>query len=217
MLEYEANDAQIHASCAKFDANIREEASIILWTIWRPTRPQYGDLPACLDALSEDLDLHEALKHAHATQNYDTIRNWCTLCRYMPYFSSNGGIALYDTALSSGAPAHQFQDSIVDDKVQKFLQEIEESIVQVVDGRVSLPVWAQDDASMNHNIRRHLTNLRIPTLKGKPNLLLHELGCFKNDPLLKRRLNNVFMPNNHTSVVLVLQLRSYLTILKVSC
>ncbi|KAF9446423.1 hypothetical protein P691DRAFT_627847, partial [Macrolepiota fuliginosa MF-IS2] len=180
MLENEANDAQIHASCSKFDANIREEASIILWTIWRSMRPLYSTLPACLDALAEDPGLHEALKHAHTIHSYEPIKNW---------------------TISSQMQICDSRDSTVNKNVHEFLEEIEESIVRAVDGRVSVPVWTPEDTSTSQGIRRHIANLRIPTMKGRPNLLLHEWGSFKSDPVLKGRLGNIFMPNNHTFLV----------------
>lgn len=68
-----------------------------------------------------------------------------------------------------------------------------------VRGEIDLPSWTpSSDSSLDAEIVTHLTSLSIPCLKGKPNLLLHDLGSFTRDPLLDKRLKNIFMPNNHT-------------------
>lgn len=68
-------------------------------------------------------------------------------------------------------------------------------MTRLVKGDISLPLWTpefEDELSM------HLQNLKIPFLKGRPNVLLHDLGSFKDDKNLANRLRNIFMANNHT-------------------
>jgi hypothetical protein len=70
---------------------------------------------------------------------------------------------------------------------------------RLVAGDIALPLWIpQPEFDVDPEIVAHLTSLKIPCLKGKPNLLLHDLGSFTRAPLLDKRLKNIFMPNNHT-------------------
>lgn len=71
---------------------------------------------------------------------------------------------------------------------------------KLVAGDIILPLWSPPSNLTDPELVTHLTSLRIPLLKGKPNLLLHDLGRFSSDFLLEKRLSNIFMPNNHTSV-----------------
>ena len=87
------------------------------------------------------------------------------------------------------------QDVRVDDDIHKILNDVEESLKNFINGYISLPVWFPKDTP---HIRLHLENLKIPMIKDRPNLLLHGWGSFQKDLALKKRLDNIFMPNNHT-------------------
>lgn len=71
---------------------------------------------------------------------------------------------------------------------------------KLIAGDIILPLWFPPSDIMDPELVAHLTSLKIPLLKGKPNLLLHDLGRFSSDFLLEKRLSNIFMPNNHTLV-----------------
>ncbi len=79
--------------------------------------------------------------------------------------------------------------------VEDFVKEIRQSIVSVVDGSKSPEIWSPE---ADFPFRRHLARLRIPLLKGKPCLLLHNLGSPRKGKTLQNRLEHVFMPNSHT-------------------
>ena len=70
------SDPEIHAYGSKFDINILEEASYVLWYIWRTMYPRYSTLPACIGALTNDDKLYKALKSAHGCGKYDPVRYW---------------------------------------------------------------------------------------------------------------------------------------------
>jgi len=84
--------------------------------------------------------------------------------------------------------------------VHAFLEKLKPTMKRLIDGDIVFPVWtpSSESQSLDPKIATHLASLRIPCLKGKPNLLLHELGTFRSDVVLEKRLNNIFMPNNHT-------------------
>ncbi|TFK35170.1 hypothetical protein BDQ12DRAFT_325383 [Crucibulum laeve] len=171
-------DQEIHGMGSKFDMEVLEEASYVLWYIWRCKHTRYSTLPACIDALAEDSELYLALKVAHIQAKYENIRNWNSL----PGSSTS-------------------QDTGIQKDVNEFLAELQPSIAKLVAGEISMPVWSPDSEGLDASIVEYLQQLRIPSLKGKPNLLLHDLGSFNHDPLLQKRLKNIFMANNHTFLV----------------
>ena len=87
--------------------------------------------------------------------------------------------------------------------VHRFLTELQPTIRRLVVGDIVLPTWSPpSDVFLEPDTINHLNSLKIPSLKGKPNLLLHDLGSFTRDVQLERRLRNIFMPKNHTFVKL---------------
>lgn len=93
--------------------------------------------------------------------------------------------------------ASSSKDYDVEAGVNTFIVEIDSNLTKLVVGDISMPVWLPNDYC-DPTFLSHLERLRIPCLKGKPNLLLHDLGSFQDDPVLQKRLQNIFMPNNHT-------------------
>ncbi|CAA7263844.1 unnamed protein product [Cyclocybe aegerita] len=172
-------DHEIRCLGSKFDLNIREEASYVLWYIWREKRAAYANLQACIAVLLEDEDLYLALKAAHAKGTYESIRQWKRIAA--------------ESCVTRG--------SGMDIGIKGLLAELEPAVMKLVAGEITLPAWTPIDDKLDPEIISHLTSLRIPCLKGKPNLLLHDLGSFTREPLLERRLKNIFMPNNHTFLV----------------
>ncbi|KIJ99806.1 hypothetical protein K443DRAFT_8140 [Laccaria amethystina LaAM-08-1] len=169
---------KIHNQSSKFDIDVLEEASYVLWYIWRDKYARYATLASCIEALAGDGVLYEALKAARRRRRYEVIRNWKD--------------AEQDASAS--------RDAEVQKDIQNFLEELQPTMTKLVRGDISLPVWSPDD-SMDPEIAEHLRSLHIPCLKGKPNLLLHDLGSFQDDESLQKRLKNIFMPNNHTFLV----------------
>jgi hypothetical protein len=76
-------DHDIHRLGSKFDIEIVEEASYLVWYIWRDTKPSYSRLQDCITALTTDEELYRALKVAHAEGDYRAIREWKSTCRVM--------------------------------------------------------------------------------------------------------------------------------------
>jgi hypothetical protein len=70
------SDPEIRALGSKFDINILEEASYVLWYIWRAIHPRFSTLQACIGALTNDAKLYKVLKSAHGCGNYDLVRYW---------------------------------------------------------------------------------------------------------------------------------------------
>ncbi|KAG5643748.1 hypothetical protein DXG03_009682 [Asterophora parasitica] len=165
-------DLDIHKLCSKFDIEILEEASYVLWNVWKAVHPKYSTLQACIGALAEDSGLYQALKNAHGLKKYDVVREW----------------------------AVETKEMAVQGQVDQLLSEIRPAVSKLVTGELTLPTWTPSDMG-NFEMAAHLTSLRIPCLNGKPSVLLHDLGSFESDPSLSTRLNNIFTPNHHTFLV----------------
>jgi hypothetical protein len=186
-------DREISRACAKFDLDNREEAAYILWHVWKDKGVAYE---ACIAALNEDGDLYQGLRKAHEAKKYKPIVNWGE-----PFPQHQGYILLIRTAETPSA--HFKPDDNVQDALHVFLEELRSPMASLVQGEIALEYWQppQDD-EQDPDIIEHLNSLEIPCLKGKPNILLHDLGTFQEDEVLLRRLQNIFMANNHTYVIL---------------
>ena len=200
------SDPEIHVYGSKFDINIPEEASYVLWYIWRTIYPQYSTLPACIGALTNDPKLYKTLKSAHGCGKYDIVRYWPGASRTIT-FSAVGEFSKFVEALPDPSVPKAPK---LESEVNKLLEEIRPAMTRLVMGDISLPIWSPTPGSMDNEMVKHIEALRIPYLKGKPNVLLHDLGCFKDDPILARRLKNIFMPNNHTFVTSYINLKTRL-------
>ena len=75
-MEKPLSDSDVQAQGSKFDIQILEEASYLLWYIWRGTDPAYSKLQDCIAALDGDAELYNALKAAHVVGQYAVIRQW---------------------------------------------------------------------------------------------------------------------------------------------
>ncbi|KAF9482872.1 hypothetical protein BDN70DRAFT_379948 [Pholiota conissans] len=178
-METSSVDEKVQRLGSKFDIEIVEEASYILWYVCRDTNPLYSKLQDCITALSSDDELYRALKIAHGEGNYREIRAW----------------------KKSAEIDHHSQDATLDAVIDKILEEIKPIMTKLVSGDIVFPTWAPPEGSLAPEVIQHLARLKIPSLKGKPNLLLHGLGSFSRDEELEKRLKNIFMANNHTFFV----------------
>ncbi|KAF5378063.1 hypothetical protein D9615_007518 [Tricholomella constricta] len=173
------SDLDIHKLCSKFDIEILEEASYVLWNVWKVVHPKYSTLQACISALAEDSSLYQALKRAHCQRKYDVVREWAP------------------SVPTSTEP----KDTPVQVQVDQLLTDIRPAICELVAGNLALPTWTPPTTVMGDEMAAHIRALRIPCLNGKPNVLLHDLGTFESNPSLSARLQNIFMPNHHTFLV----------------
>ncbi|KAF8882245.1 hypothetical protein BD779DRAFT_1612475 [Infundibulicybe gibba] len=172
-------DSKTHALTTRFDVQILEEAAYVLWYIWKDLYPRYSTIPACIHALESDAELYCTLKTAQARGQYSCVRD-------------RGSCAV---------SSHVVREDDIDTRVRIFLDELRPAMTKLVHGEITLPLWCPEADSLEPEVAAYITALRIPYLKGKPNVLLHDLGSFKHDPSLKRRIQNIFMPNSHSFLV----------------
>ncbi|KAF6752402.1 hypothetical protein DFP72DRAFT_904796, partial [Ephemerocybe angulata] len=162
-------DDELGKRVAKFDVNILEEASYILWYIWKERYTGFETLQACIGALSANLELYRCLKNAHRCRSYEVIRNW-----------------------NSSPEPSIVGDAAIDGGVKAFLAEIRPALTRLVAGEQSFAAWSPEGRNFSDEVVQHLEGSRI--------CFLHDLGSFSTDDRLRKRLDNIFMPSNHTCV-----------------
>ncbi|KAJ6617930.1 hypothetical protein B0H10DRAFT_2189744 [Mycena sp. CBHHK59/15] len=133
-----------------------------------PLDPLYTHVEACKQLLTRRSELHETLKLAHVSKEYAGVRN---------------------------SPFLHRQDTSAD--VAKLLSELRPHLVDFIQKPDPLKFWAPRDATIDADFMDHVRGLKIPACPG-PSLLLHNLGKFEEDPVLKDRLNNIFTKGKHT-------------------
>jgi len=99
-----------------------------------------------------------------------------------------------------GTEPSSLENKSIEQTISTFISGLRPEMTRLVHGKIALPVW-QPNESFEENVTSHLSGLRIPELKGKPNLLLHDLGSFQEDKTLAQRLENIFMANSHSYVL----------------
>ncbi|KAF8057440.1 hypothetical protein FPV67DRAFT_563842 [Lyophyllum atratum] len=189
------SDLEIHTLCSKFDIEILEEASYVLWNVWKAMYPRYSTLQACISALAEDSGLCQALKRAHGQKRYDGCGNGVS--------GKSTHICLrWGWATVAGAPhALPAGDTSVQSQVKQLLTELRPAMTRLVKGELVLRTWTPGASVIGTEMAAFVRALRIPYLNGKPNVLLHDLGSFERDPSLAARLQNIFMPNHRAFVL----------------
>lgn len=134
------------------------------------------------------------------TRPFSTKVRCCEAVGYVTTFRLYACITELSTASQSSYRPIASKDTVIQSEVNKILDDLRPAMTRLVEGEICLPVWTPDSSTMGVEMANHIGDLRIPYLNGKPNVLLHHLGSFKEDPALATRLKNIFMPNNHTCV-----------------
>ncbi|KAJ3810907.1 hypothetical protein F5876DRAFT_76331 [Lentinula aff. lateritia] len=144
-----------------------------------PFKPSLG---LCFNALLVDSDLHEKLKVAHHARDMGALDSLCM------YFERNAW--RMDPDLEDVFEAIRLMES--DNKIMPFVK-----------GEWKLPIWAPTREDTDPDIMDHVRKLGIPLGNREeiPLVILHKLGSFQHDPILKKRLDTIFSPNHHTFLI----------------
>ncbi|KAJ4492265.1 hypothetical protein C8R41DRAFT_345301 [Lentinula lateritia] len=136
----------------------------------------------CAAGLTVDPALHSTLKAAHRTRDLDALERLRTHLewnswRYHPQFSEMNEVIL----------------------VTESAGKIEEMAVK----ELERPIWMPRKPNTNSQVAEFIRNLRIPlgSYKDVPLVILVKLGSFQYDRLLRKRLDRIFSPLNHTFLV----------------
>ncbi|KAH7867958.1 uncharacterized protein C8R40DRAFT_1178380 [Lentinula edodes] len=139
-------------------------------------------LEVCATILSEDSTLHEKLREAHRSQDSEALDSICV------YVTQN---------------AWRFHPHLR--KMNELIHKISSNgqMAPIIRGEWKRPFWiSKHEASAKTT--DHIESLHIPlgSLNEEiPLIILHQLGNFKHDILLRKRLDRIFSPSNHTFLV----------------
>ncbi|KAJ3812055.1 hypothetical protein F5876DRAFT_75245 [Lentinula aff. lateritia] len=139
-------------------------------------------LELCTTSLTVDLSLHDTLKAIHLKRDLDALErlrvhlernSW----RYHPSFDM----------MNQVIRAMESTGKIQDVAVNEF----------------NRPVWSPLKSISDTHVVENIQKLQIPLGKSEkmPLVILHKLGSFQHDSLLRKRLNRIFSPLNHTFLV----------------
>ncbi|KAJ4476440.1 hypothetical protein C8J55DRAFT_516938 [Lentinula edodes] len=136
----------------------------------------------CFNALSVDSDLHEKLKIAHHAQDMGALDSLCM------YFERNAW--RLDPDLKGMIKTIRSIES--ENKIMPFAR-----------GEQKLPIWASTREDTDPDTMDHIRKLGIPLGNREeiPLVILHKLGSFQHDPILRKRLGTIFSSDHHTFLI----------------
>ncbi|KAJ7162003.1 hypothetical protein C8R43DRAFT_919865 [Mycena crocata] len=143
-----------------------------------PLDPLYTHVEPCRLALTREGELYDVLKDSHASRNFDALRRHASLRRKQT--STN---------------------------ISTMMEELRPDLIDLANQEELFPPWQPDpdDEEMTQitddNLRAHVTNLKIPATGQNPCMLLHNLGSFYEDPVLRKRVRGIFDREKHTFLV----------------
>jgi hypothetical protein len=153
----------------------------------RPVDKQLISMQNCVAILSNKPQLHETLKLARAEGNYNKVAE----SRRSISFPSIVGdiippIALIPPFLSS--------------TIRSYLDSLRPSMEKLVRQDKMLKHWSPPTKlNLDKETLQHIESLELcyPSSRDRDfNIILHGLGSFKDDPVLKDRTSRVFTPQN---------------------
>ncbi|KAJ6521344.1 hypothetical protein DFH09DRAFT_1192804 [Mycena vulgaris] len=179
----------------------------------------------CIDLLANSTSLYEKLVEAHSTGCYQDLVDATkaliqsslapTLTSAVGPFPEPYPSSAASPTTTYGHPSFTPDPSVLhtstpaSTKIPLAAQAVIERTLPAL-RRIVAPDWkwetwkpsVPDDESIEkREIYSWLSELEIPLLNGQPNLLLHGLGNFQNDPGMRKRLSAVFIPRGGTFLV----------------
>ncbi|KAJ7163113.1 hypothetical protein C8R46DRAFT_1193701 [Mycena filopes] len=185
------------------------DASLILFTVLTyasPHKPSLS-LDQCGQLLDESGKLYDLLVRARLEKphNYQTV-----IEAVESFVATRSAPPPSPPSPDPGQPAPDAEADAVDGvtdaspalppQVAEVLIRVRESLQEIVDPAWKFESWSPDTPA-SPEIRSWLSTLDIPLLNNEPNLLLHQLGSFQNDPGMSQRLAKVFLVSYATFLV----------------
>ncbi|KAJ7581613.1 hypothetical protein C8J56DRAFT_248925 [Mycena floridula] len=129
--------------------------------------------------LHRQYELHEKVKTAHSSYNFDEIWHECDILTY-PY-----------------------PDPEPITTIEKLLDGMQPLLNQFVQGELDVPRWNHASLSdADSDLKDHIDSLNLLSFSPKePNLQLYRLGSFQSQPILRERLDNLFQAGRNTFLV----------------
>ncbi|KAJ7651517.1 hypothetical protein DFH06DRAFT_1134771 [Mycena polygramma] len=147
----------------------------------RPVDEALTSISSCLALLRRKPKLHEILKVAHAAKDYT------------PVVESRTHFLVRQTLIPP----------FISSAARAYLDSLRPVMEKIVDGEKTLKTWTPDsDVKVDDDTLRHIESLKLcRVLRPGPlghdfSIILHELGGFKNDPVLNARTTELFTRRN---------------------
>ncbi|KAJ7510875.1 hypothetical protein B0H11DRAFT_2215613 [Mycena galericulata] len=140
-----------------------------------PLNLLYTLIKPCSELLAAEPGLYSMLKLAHASKEYEDVRNSELLRR--PRMLE---------------PAQEFLDSL------------RQPLIDFVTNSATLFSWMPEPLPEDPEMLAHITELKIRTWERKPvrpRIILTDLGSFSDDPTLLKRIENIFVRGKQTFLV----------------
>src|SRR6266550_2426874 len=102
--------------------------------------------------------------------------------------------------------AHIFDHPLIlrEKDMSSFLKYLELHLVDL--NRLTLPTWMPHEdvkPQLDKRTETFLKNLELPCVRGRPSVLLHNLGYFVEEPELQWRINDVFCPDTPKNAIFI--------------
>ncbi|KAK6992724.1 hypothetical protein R3P38DRAFT_3224990 [Favolaschia claudopus] len=138
--------------------------------------PRYEDPSESLALLKRAPELHQMLKQAHPVDFYEHIRNSDFIRR---------------------------PDAVLPKEVQDYLDGIKPYLAAFLGNPTPIPQWDPIPQPSDPDLLAHLESLDILCLGGHalPLVILKDLGTFDDNPILRSRLDNIFVRGKKTLFV----------------
>ncbi|KAJ7159582.1 hypothetical protein C8R46DRAFT_371984 [Mycena filopes] len=135
---------------------------------------RYSSEKRCLELLQREPGLHDILKSSHASRTYEDIRNSVLI-----------------------------RDPGIRPKARKLMDELRPSLKEFIASKSPLLEWTPRREPADSETLSHLTSLGLLTMRrhGPPLVILKDLGGFSEDPVLARRVKNIFVRGKRTVLV----------------
>ncbi|KAJ7081316.1 hypothetical protein B0H15DRAFT_467114 [Mycena belliarum] len=154
----------------------------------RPVNEEIVSISSCVAILSSRPTLHNTLKLAHAEKNYAKVAE------------SRLSHPTHSSFLLSSLVCLALIPPFVSGHVHQYLEDLRPEMQRLARGEKTLEYWSPStDLEIDEETRRHIESLKLFCPDDVPehlSIILHNLGSFKDDPVLHGRISRVFTPPN---------------------
>ncbi|KAF5379958.1 hypothetical protein D9757_010235 [Collybiopsis confluens] len=162
-------------------------------------------LDLCLTSLSIEPHILGTLRAAHGTRDWERIKGLCGMI-FQCFYWRITSISLMEAPVYFRRNAWRFNP-----RLGEFNKDIScINVTDIVDGKLKRSMYVPEEGEEEQKgtdstaeMISFIRNLQIPlgTREDIPLVILHKLGRFQDDPLLRERLDGIFSPSHHTFLV----------------
>ncbi|KAG6894964.1 hypothetical protein C0992_003746 [Termitomyces sp. T32_za158] len=142
-------------------------------------------------------ELFRQVEEARVTGNFDQVWERC-----LRKWFQNFHVSFVDSSnlyLELARPPEISEFLKRGNEVPKILRQISENLRSLVNGAITSPLWTLKSTANPDVVKLDLTSVHVK--RDYPQMLLYNLGCFEEDPVLKERLRYIYSKNQDTFLV----------------